>query len=77
MIDIAILCEHCLASGDFGSMRPGRSGHDDAPVFGIAEITVADDWERDATWLATGMTAAQAQERLDRTEFDEPARLLG
>ncbi len=58
-------------------MWPGRSGHDDPPVFGVAEITVGDDCEWDVTRPAAGMTAAQARERPDRMEFDEPARPLG
>jgi hypothetical protein len=69
--DVAILCEVCFGNGDWDSMWPdGDCGH--AHHWAVAEVVNGDDgWE--VTWLATGMTLAEAQAYA--TEL--PGRILG
>ena len=67
--EIAILCEPCYQNGCFDTMWPG-SGHDDQRVWGIADIETAnDDGDWDLTWLASGLTLAQAETALAGMEF--------
>jgi hypothetical protein len=75
--DIAILCEICLGNGRWDDMWPGGD-HDDEPVWGVAEVKPDEDsGEWDVTWHVTGLTVAQAQERLDGMEFPGPVHSMG
>ena len=76
MRDVAILCEVCSGNGDFDTMWPGGD-HDDDPVWGVAEIETDDSGEWVITWLATGLTVAQAEAHLDGLDFGGPVRLMG
>lgn len=66
--DIAILCEPCYESGSWDSIWPG-GGHDNEPVWGVAEVETGDDGEWIVTWYMTGLTVAQAEEQLERMDF--------
>jgi hypothetical protein len=69
--DIAVLCQACFGNGSWDSMWPDSAcGH--AQPWAVAEVGESDgDWE--VTWLATGMTLAEAQEYAAGL----PGRLLG
>lgn len=58
--DVAILCQVCFGNGSWDSMWPdGGCGH--IHDWAVAEVGEGDEeWE--VTWLATGMTLAEAQE---------------
>ena len=77
MRDIAILCEVCFGNGSWETMWPG-SDHDDDPVWGVAEVQ-ADDGSGEwiVSWLATGLTVAQAEAHLNGTDFAGPVHLMG
>jgi hypothetical protein len=59
-------------------MWPGK-GHDNDPTWGVAEIETHEngDGEWVITWLVTGLTVTQAEERLDGTDFGGPVHLMG
>jgi hypothetical protein len=76
MRDVAILCEVCSDNGNFDTMWPGGD-HDDSRVWGVAEVETDDSGEWIITWLATGLTVAQAEEHLDGLDFDGPVHLMG
>lgn len=56
-----ILCRACYDGGDWGGMWPG-GGHDDEPVWAVAEIETDSQGEWCVTWHETGLTVAQAEE---------------
>jgi hypothetical protein len=74
-MNVAILCHVCFDNGDFDTMWPG-SGHDDDPTFGVADIETGDDGEWEVTWIATGLTVAEARVRLDQMELPENVHLM-
>ena len=45
---------------------------------GVAEVQADEDSaERKVTWLATGLTVAQAEAHLEGTDFGGPVHLMG
>jgi len=70
----AILCEACFGHGDTDRMWD-TAVHAYDPTWGVATVETPGDGGWDVTWHARGLTVAQAQETLGRTELTADPRL--